>query len=255
MVRPGSWPFLDWPHPIPFAHRGGAAEKPENTMAAFAAAVEAGYTYLETDVRTSSDGVLVALHDLDLARVADRPETVSELPWAELAEVRVQGEPIALLEDILGTWPRARVNIDAKHDACVAALVGAVDRTASHERVCLGSFSRSRVQQIRALTGGRVCTWMGTADIVGLRLASLGLPVPRSAAICAQVPRARNRFPVVDARFVAAAHRRGHVVQVWTVDDRAAIEQLLDLGVDGIFSDRTTLLKEVFTERGLWVSA
>lgn len=246
------WPFLDWPHPIPFAHRGGAAEHPENTMAAFAAAVELGYRYLETDVHVTSDGVLLAFHDHTLDRVTDRRGFIGRLPYSYVRQARVQGEPIPLLEDILGTWPEARVNIDAKHDAAVPALVAAVERTRAHDRVNLGSFSNRRVHRIRQLTGERVCTWMGSTGVALLRLHSWGLPAPRFPAACAQVPICRGRIPVLDRRLVGAAHRRGLAVHVWTVNERAEMERLVDLGVDGIFSDRPTVLKEVFTERGVW---
>lgn len=245
-------PFLDWPYPIPFAHRGGAAEAPENTMAAFSAAVALGYRYLETDVHVTADGVLVAFHDHTLDRVTDRRGRIAELPWCYVRQATVQGEPIPLLEDILGTWPEARVNIDAKHDAAVPALVDAVERTQAHDRVSLGSFSTRRVQRLRRLTGGRVCTWLGSTAIALLRLNSLGIPLPGFPAMCAQVPVARGRVTVLDRRFIDAAHRRGLPVHVWTVNERAEMERLLDLGVDGIFSDRPSELKAVLVERGLW---
>jgi len=110
---PQRWPFLDWPTPIAFAHRGGAREHPENTMVAFDAAVKLGYRYLETDVHTTADGVLVAFHDDDLAPVSDRHGRISRLPYAEVRQARVQGEPIPLLADVLDAFPHARVNASA----------------------------------------------------------------------------------------------------------------------------------------------
>lgn len=224
-------------------------------MAAFAAAVELGYRFLETDVHVTSDGVLLAFHDHTLDRVTDRRGVISQLPYSYVSQARVEGEPIPLLEDILGTWPDARLNIDAKHDAAVPGLVAAVERTRAHDRVNLGSFSNRRVQRIRHLTGDRVCTWMGSTAVAVLRLNSWGLPSPgiRFPAACAQVPICRGRVPVLDRRFLEAAHRRGLVVHVWTVNERAQMERLVDMGVDGIFSDRPTVLKEVLSERGLWM--
>ncbi len=221
-------------------------------MLAFASAVALGYRYLETDVRVTSDRVLVAFHDEILDGVSDGAGRLAELPWAEVRRARVQGEPIPLLEDLLGAWPEARVNIDAKADDAVPALVEAIDRTSAHARVCVGSFVDRRVDRLQAETGGRVCTWMGRKQIVRLRLASLGLPASTFAP-CAQVPVRHGRVPVVDRRFVDAAHRHGVAVQVWTVNQRAEMERLLDLGVDGILSDRPTLLKQVLVDRGLWV--
>jgi glycerophosphoryl diester phosphodiesterase len=93
---------------------------------------------------------------------------------------------------------------------------------------------------------------MGPLATVQLRIASLGVPVGPITAACAQVPVRRGPVPVVDRRFVAAAHRRGLQVHVWTVDDRAEMERLLDLGVDGLMTDRPSVLKDVLTARGLW---
>ena len=113
------WPYLDHPGPLPFAHRGGASEWPENTMPAFQHAVALGYRYLETDVHATADGVLVAFHDDVLDRVTDRTGVIAALPWSDVRRARVAGEPIPLLDDLLGTWPEVRVNIDPKQDAAV----------------------------------------------------------------------------------------------------------------------------------------
>ena len=246
------WPFLDWDGPIPVAHRGGAAEQPENTMSAFAAAVGMGYRYVETDVHATADGVLLAFHDHTLDRVTDRTGDITALPYAEVQRARVGAEAIPTLEELLGTWPDLRVHIDAKHLAAAAPLVAAIDRTGAHDRVCIGSFSDRTVRALRRLAGSRICTWMGRAEILALRLASLGVPMPQSVAGCTQVPVRQGRLPLVDRRFIAAARRRHVGVHVWTINDRETMEWLLDLGVDAILSDRPTLLKDVFTERGLW---
>ncbi len=153
---------------------------------------------------------------------------------------------------MLGAWPELRIHIDAKHLAAAAPLVGAVDRTGAHDRVCVGAFNDRTVSALRRLSHGRICTWMGRAEILSLRLASLGVPTPRSAAGCTQVPVRQGRLPVVDRRFVDAAHRRGVGVHVWTIDEPDVMNQLLDLGVDAILSDRPTVLKQVLTQRGVW---
>lgn len=250
--RDRTWPFLDWDGPIPVAHRGGASEQLENTMTAFAAAVGLGFRYVETDVHATADGVLLAFHDHTLDRVTDRTGEITALTYAEVQQARVGAESIPRLEEVLATWPDLRVHIDAKHLGAAEPLVRAVDRTNAHDRVCIGSFSDRTVWALRRLAGSRICTWMGRAEILSLRMASLGVPTPRSVAGCTQVPVRQGRLPVVDERFVAAAHRRQVGVHVWTVNDRETMEWLLDLGVDAILSDRPTLLKEVFTQRGVW---
>jgi glycerophosphoryl diester phosphodiesterase len=246
------WPFLDHPGPIAFAHRGGAGEVPENTMAAFEHAVGLGYRYLETDVHVTADGVLVAFHDNALDRVTDRRGRIAALPWSEVSQARVDGHAIPLLEDVLGTWPEARVNIDPKHDASVGPLVDVLERTQAHERVCVAAFSDRRLARVRRLTGNRVCTGTGPVEIARLRTARFGVPPGRLAAACAQVP-VRWHVQVLDRRFIDAAHRLGLPVHVWTIDDPVEMERLLDLGVDGIMTARPAVLKEVLQRRGQWV--
>jgi glycerophosphoryl diester phosphodiesterase len=255
MPTPSDWPFLDHPGPIPFAHRGGASEVPENTLPAFQHAVDLGYRYIETDVHVTADGVLLAFHDDRLDRVTDKVGVVASMTWAEVREARVDGtEPIPLLEDLLGTWPDLRVNIDPKHDAAVEPLAEVIRRTGSVDRVCVGAFSDKRVARTRQLVGPELCTGMGPRQVAGLLAASKGLPGGgRLTSPCAQVPPRQGRIALVTKRFVDTAHRFGISVHVWTIDDPVEIERLLDLGVDGIMTDRPAVLREVLEARGQWV--
>ena len=121
--------FLDGPSPLPFAHRGGAIEHLENSMPAFEACVALGYRYLETDVRATADGVLVAFHDSDLERTTGRTGRLEQLPWSEVATARIGGrEPLVRLEDLLGAWPDVRFNLDIKAAGVLAPLVRLVRR-------------------------------------------------------------------------------------------------------------------------------
>jgi glycerophosphoryl diester phosphodiesterase len=253
---PARFPFLDHPGPIPFAHQGGASDFPENTMRAFQHAVDLGYRYIETDAHATRDGVLVAFHDDTLDRVTDRKGVIGDLLWSEVRQARVgpDDDRIPLLEDLLGTWPEVRVNIDPKHDASVTPLFEVLERTQTFDRVCIGAFSDRRLSRFRRLTHNRVCTSMGPREVARLRAASFGAPAGRfaSACACAQVPTVAARRPLVDRRFVGAAHRRGMQVHVWTIDDEAEMERLLDLGVDGIMTDAPAVLKQVLQRRGLW---
>ena len=247
-----SWAYLDHPGPIAFAHRGGAGDWPENSMRAFAHAVSLGYRYVETDVHRTADGVVVAFHDDRLDRLTDQQGPIAALDWDTVRNARSGGEPIPLLEDLLGTWPDLRVNIDAKHDAVVRPLLAVIDRMDAHDRVCVASFSDRRLVGVRRLSQGRICTAAGPRTIARLRMAGYGAPTGPVAAACTQVPVNYGRARVVDARFVAAAHRRDIPVHVRTIDDPAEMERLLDLGVDGIMTDRPSVLKEVLQRRGQW---
>jgi glycerophosphoryl diester phosphodiesterase len=248
------FPFLDWPAPIPFAHRGGASESSENTMPAFERAVRLGYHYIETDVHVTSDGVLLAFHDDVLDRVTDGRGHIGALPWSVVQQAKVDGrDPIPLLEDLLGTFPEVRVNIDPKHDGAVPALAAVLRKCNAVDRVCIGAFSDRRLSRVRALLGPQVCTSLGPRSIAKLRSASYGVPVGRFPSPCAQVPIRTRGITLVDRRFVNTAHARGIKVHVWTVDDRDEMIRLLDLGVDGIMTDRPAVLREVLESRNEWV--
>lgn len=245
--------FLADPAPIAFAHRGfaaGPARGAENSMAAFEQAVALGYRYLETDVRITADGVALAFHDARLDRVTDRTGVVAQLPYAEVRPARIGGrEPIPLLTDVLAAWPSVRVNIDVKSDLGIAATVQAIRETNSLHRVCIGAFSTRRITAVRRALGPHLVTSLGPREVLALKSR-----VPRrpSTDRCAQVPARLGRARFVDARFVAAAHRAGVPVHVWTVNERAEMVRLLDLGVDGIMTDRADVLRDLLVERGQW---
>ncbi|MER5375477.1 glycerophosphodiester phosphodiesterase [Streptomyces sp. NPDC002553] len=247
-------PYLDHPGPIPFAHRGGAADGLENTVAQFRRAAEAGYRYMETDVHTTRDGRLVAFHDATLDRVTDGAGRIAELPWAEVRHARVGGaEPVPLFEELLETFPEVRWNVDLKAEPALHPLLDLIARADAWDRVCVGSFSEARVLRAQRLGGPRLATSYGTRGVIGLRLRSWGVPTaPRRSAVAAQVPETRSGIPVVDRRFVRAAHARGLHVHVWTVNEPDRMHRLLDLGVDGIMTDHIDTLREVMRERGVW---
>ena len=249
------WAFLDHAGPLAFAHRGGAGDWPENTMPAFEHAVGLGYRYLETDVHATADGVLLAFHDDRLDRVTDRTGEIAALPFSVVAEARVDGrEPIPLLEDLLGAFPDARVNIDPKHDDSVEPLIEVLERTAAVDRVCIGAFSDARLRTLRARLGPGLCTSMGPKEVARLRLDAISGRVHPTPTGCVQIPESFRGVTVTNAAVVRAAHRAGLQVHVWTVDDPAAMHRLLDLGVDGLMTDRPAALKEVLTARSQWVA-
>ncbi|WP_216590796.1 glycerophosphodiester phosphodiesterase [Streptomyces brasiliscabiei] len=255
MTAPVRHPYLDHPGPIAFAHRGGAADGLENTMAQFRRAVESGYRYIETDVHATLDGKLVAFHDSTLDRVTDGAGRIADLPWREIRGARVAGaEPVPLFEDLLEAFPGVRWNVDVKAEPALHPLLNLVARTGSWDRVCVGSFSESRVARAQRLAGPRLATSYGTGGVLGLRLRSWGIPATvRRSAVAAQVPESQSGVPVVDHRFIRAAHARGLQVHVWTVNEPQRMHRLLDLGVDGIMTDHIDTLRKVLEDRGTWV--
>ncbi|TWJ15789.1 glycerophosphoryl diester phosphodiesterase [Stackebrandtia albiflava] len=256
--RPSSpYRFLRNDGPIGFAHRGGAAEGDENTAAAFGRAVAAGFRYLETDVHASADGVAVLFHDADLSRLTGDPRTVESLTWRELGAIRHRGEPlIPRLDEVVAAWPGVRFNLDVKSGASVAPTLRVVERAAAVDRVLVSSFDDARLARVRADSSPRLATGMGRREVARLWLASrlpgTGLAgyVHRAAAV--QVPLRYRGLTVVDRRLVDHAHRLGLQVHVWTVDDPGMMRALLDLGVDGIMTDRIDILADVYRSRGIW---
>ncbi|MEU7011682.1 glycerophosphodiester phosphodiesterase family protein [Streptomyces sp. NPDC046332] len=248
-------PYLDHPSPIPFAHRGGTADGLENTAAAFRRAAAAGYRYFETDVHTTADGALVAFHDSTLDRVTDTAGRIRDLPWAAVREARVAGkEPLPLFEELLEEFPEARWNVDLKAETSLVPLVDLIRRTKAWDRICVGSFTESRVARAQRLAGPQLATSFGVKGVAALRLRSLGIPAAlRAGAVAAQVPERQGGITVVDRRFVREAHARGLQVHVWTVNDPERMNSLLDLGVDGIMTDHLETLRAVLTDRGVWV--
>ena len=249
------WAYLDHPAPIAFAHRGGALDAPENSMEAFDAAVRLGYRYLETDVHLTADGVVVALHDASLDRVADRSGAVADLTWAEVSGARIDGVgTIPRLDDLLTSFPRARFNIDPKSDAVLEPLLERLQASHALERVCIGSFSDRRVARAAERLGPSLCTSPGPRGIARLRAASVGAPVGAVTGGCVQVPTRARGVTIVTERFIREVHRRKMAVHVWTIDDPDEMHRLLDLGVDGIMTDKPRVLREVLEARGAWVS-
>jgi glycerophosphoryl diester phosphodiesterase len=250
-------PFLEHPRPIAFAHRGGAAHAPENSWSAFEHAVKLGYAYLETDARATSDGMLMAFHDRTLDRMTDASGPIGARSYREVTDLRIAGsEPIPLIEDLLGAWPDVRFNIDLKDEPGIALLADVLRRTGAWDRVCVTSFSGSRLRAARGLLDRPVCMATSPAVIAAVRYAAgsagpgagpLGRRLAQWQVRCAQVP-----GRVASRSFMRRAHALGLDVHVWTINDRAEMVRLLDLGVDGIMTDDISALREVLIERGQW---
>ena len=249
---PARHPYLDHDGPIAFAHRGGTSAAPENTMAAFQDAVDLGYTHVETDVHVTSDGVLVAFHDNDLERTCGIKGRIEETPWSALSEARVDGsEPIPRLEEVFAAWPDLRINLDCKTPEAEEPLARFLGSLGNLDRVCFGSFSDARLARFRARFGDRLCTSTGPREVARLLLHSRARVVPgRTPALAAQVPERQGPVRIVTRRFVEACHAAGMQVHVWTVNEEEDMHRLLDLGVDGIMSDETRVLRQVMSSRG-----
>jgi glycerophosphoryl diester phosphodiesterase len=265
--RPGrasDYPYFDnGGLPIAFAHRGGAVDDAgisvENTMFAFQQAVDLGFRYLETDAHVSSDGILVASHDPSLERTTDGTGVIEDHTYEELSMLRVGGrEAIPRFEDLLTTWPDVRVNVDAKTPNAVGLLARMVHHRRAWDRVCVASFSAPSVYRLRQELGPRVATALSWAEAAALKWAPtrpLRGWLLKSAQAAQVPPRHRFGIDVLTPALVSRAHELGKVVNVWTINEAAQMHRVLDLGVDGVFTDRLVVARAVFEERGIWPGA
>ena len=254
--RPGAPGTVDLHHsPLAFVHRGGDPAR-ENTMAAFEDAVAMGYRYMEIDVRTSSDGVLVVFHDESLDRITDGAGRLSEKTWEELSALRLRasGEPLLRFEELLTRWEDVHLNVDLKDEASVEEFARLVEAHGAHDRVLAASFNDARRHRVRRALSRRTAAsggWVVTALIV--LLGPLGLmrrSGRRAAEIdCLQVPISQGRIRVVTPGFIRRCHQAGLQVHVWVVDEPAEMHRLLDMGVDGLMTDDAAALAKVMTER------
>jgi glycerophosphoryl diester phosphodiesterase len=269
-------PFFRGPgHPRVFAHRGGCAIGPENTIAAFDRGLAAGADGLELDVRLSADGIVVVCHDETLDRTTDASGPVASLTAAELSRVdagfrfsdasgqypfRAQGIGVPTLREVLARYRDVPIIIELKPDteemgrafAAEVIAAGAVDR------VCAAGFgSRSLGAARQAIPG-----IASSASQIEVRLALYrswaGWPPMRPAYGGYQVPEHAGNLRVVSPRFVRHAHRAGLDVQVWTIDEAGDMERLLGWGVDALISNRPDLavtVRDRFVSSGQFAAA
>jgi glycerophosphoryl diester phosphodiesterase len=244
--------FLSHDGPIAYAHRGGdlcGVEK-QNTLAAFQAAYNLGFRYAETDVVCTTDGLVVVSHGSRSRR--DQARTglplrswLQSMTYAELiGKVTAGGEKIPLLDELFASFPDMRLNIEPKTDKVVVPLGTLIAKHNVLSRVCIASFrykhTRGVVERIRELKGtsARVCTVAGPAGSLAVA-AGLRSYVRRTEFDCLQLPYRRTTAGIVER-----AHEMGLKVHVWTPNDEESITQSLEVGVDGIMSDKIRLLKE-----------
>lgn len=249
---------------LAFAHRGGANHPDvvglENTLEAFQHAYDLGYRYFETDVHASTDGVLFAFHDDELERVTDRPGRLVDLSSDAIGRARIAAiHTVPTLAALVDAFPDVTFNIDIKTDSATQPLVDLISQRDLGARVIVGSFSAKRLTTFRRLTGGRVRTSAHPREVAAFVLC----PFPLLARLLRTFPCVAVQVPVrttlkghqievVTRRLVRNAHAAGKQVHVWTIDDPSEMERLVGLGVDGLMTDRTDLLKDVLMKHRLW---
>lgn len=256
--------YFDHEHPIRFAHRGSRILWPENTWHAFDHAVEDfGYRYVETDVQVTADGIVVVFHDDTLERCTNGVGKVKEWRWEDLRyldaaynfspdeesfPLRGAGIGISRLDDTFDRYPDLCLNIDLKAKGSEWAVAEVVKRMARQDAVLVGAFSDQRVARFRRITKGRVATAVGPRDSIAMYAASRVGWSMSTGGDAFQLPY-KTKGVAADQRLIDAVHKAGKQIHLWTVNDRHEMEKFLDLGVDGIVTDRPDILNEVMEER------
>lgn len=261
----------EWPRNV--AHRGASEVAPENTLAAFGRAREAGAGGLELDVHLSRDGHVVVIHDATLGRTTDGSGAVSERTLPELRSLdaghhftepgdasghsyRGREARIPTLVETLEEFPGMTVNLDIKEDTAGIewAVLEDIDRAGARDRVLVASQKGgviSRFRKLSEISGDRVATAASRLEVARFYALSLlrleGVADPPYDAL--QIPVEYGGAELATGRFVKAAHARGVRVDAWTINETQTMRRMLDLGVDSIMTDRPAELERVLERR------
>jgi glycerophosphoryl diester phosphodiesterase len=258
--------FFESSRPLVFAHRGGCALGPENTLAAFDLGLAAGADGLELDVHLSADGIAVVHHDATLDRTTSASGPIVSRTAAELARIdagcrfadrgafpfRNQGVGIPTLADVLRRYTDTRIIAEMKVNSpeMGEAVASDVRRAAATERVCAAGYGARSVAAARAALP-EMASSACHAEVRWAVYRTWGYwPGGRARYGGYQVPEHNGMLRIVSPRFIRYAHEAAIKVQVWTVDDERDMRRLLEWGADGLISNRPDLavrVRESFT--------
>ena len=238
--------YLSPAKPHILAHRGFARSGvDENTAAAFSAALALGATHIETDVRCTLDGVPVLFHDETLERTVGDPRSVEKITWDELSKLQLtNGGRVLSLDEALLVFAHAKFNIDFKSVRSIVPAAAVIRRMKAYDRVLVASFSQARIKRAVRLLKGQSIASAGSVRVILLYLAALlGIPAGLLAKGLAavQVPVAQAGLRFASKRFIRAMHKADLAVHFWTINEPAEMTRLVELGADGIVTDRTDL--------------
>ena len=237
--------YLDFQGMAVLAHRGGALEANENTLESFKYAHDIGCDYIETDVQITSDGIPYIFHDEDLSRIVGEKKNFNELSSQEVDELIIfSDQKIPTLRSVLESLPTTLFQIDVKTDDVALPALKVIEECNALNRVCIASFSSQRLEVVRNLYPN-ICISMGPNEVAKMLLSSFGLYKKSILGNCLQIPIYEYGIKLVTKRFVKFIHSKGLKVCVWTINDEKTFKYLIDIGVDGIITDKPKLLFEV----------
>lgn len=245
--------FLEGVGPRVFAHRGLSLNAPENTLLAFRHALAAGATHIETDVHATDDGIAVLSHDAD-HDVAGTRVRLDQLTMNELRRIGLgKGQSFVSLREGLDAFPEARFNIDVKSTAAIEATAAAIRDAGAVDRVLITSFSETRRRRTAGLLPGVATSASAAVLMRAVLAAELGVTAPIRHTLkgfaAVQVPESVRFLRILTPRFIRGMHAAAVEVHVWTINDPESMIRLLDLGVDGLVTDRCDLAVALIAAR------
>lgn len=252
--------------PRAIGHRGSAGTHPENTLVSFQAAVDSGAPYLEFDIHMTRDGEIVVSHDDHLTRMGGDERLIREMTYAELAKInagktftldgatfpfRDRGVRVPRLHEVLATFPQIRAIVEIKQTApsLVEPMLAVIDRAGMRRHVLVASEHQEPLDEVRCLAPEIPTNFSYFESGFFLQAMAARDPDYRPPGAAVQIPRRYESWDLVTAESVAFAHSLGLEMHVWTVNEPAEMNELLDLGVDGLISDYPGRVLEVIRSR------
>ncbi len=232
---------------IGLSHRGNSKKFIENSFEAFNSVVQMGYKYIETDLRMTLDKEVIAFHDPDLKRLFNLDLQVKDLTFNEIANLfKEKNCSLLTLEDVLKKFPEIHFNIDLKVEEVIQDSIRVVADFNSFDRVCFASFHSSRTGKVLRYNQKAIVS-MGMKDVALFKF----LKFNNKNIKIIQIPLKWKGIKILTRNLIQKANKNNLLVHVWTINDKKTINNLIDLGVNGIITDEPELLMETMKERDL----
>ena len=232
---------------IGLSHRGNSKDFIENSFEAFNSVIQMGYKYIETDLRMTLDGEVIAFHDPDLKRLFNLDLLVKDLTFNEIANLfKEKNCRLLTLEDALKEFPHVNFNIDLKVKEAIQHSVKVVADLNSFDRVCFASFHSSHTKKVLHLNQNAIVS-MSMKDVALFKF----FKIYNKRIKVIQIPIKWKGIKLLTRNLMQEAYKNNLLVHVWTVNDEVTINNLIDIGVNGIITDQPELLMKTMKERNL----
>jgi glycerophosphoryl diester phosphodiesterase len=232
---------------IGLSHRGNSKRFIENSFEAFNSVIQMGYKYIETDLRMTLDGEVIAFHDPDLKRLFNLDLQVKDLTFNQIDNLfKEKNCSLLTLEDTLKKFPKIHFNIDLKVEEVIQDSIKVVTDLNAFDRVCFASFRSSRTEKVLRHNQNIIVS-MGMKDVALFKFFNFH----NEKIKIVQIPLKWKGIKILTRNLIQKAQKSNLLVHVWTINDRKLINNLIDLGVNGIVTDEPELLMEIMKKRDL----